>query len=141
MVGLRRGLTLVGVVLAILAKVACAQVATTTVHDTVYRADGTAAGGTVLVSWSSFTTAAGSTVPAGTSSVTIGAGGLLTVALAPNAGATPMGSYYTAVFHLDDGSTSREYWVIPVTVPGGGTVKLSAVINSVLPAGTVTGIT
>jgi trimeric autotransporter adhesin len=134
MVGLRRGLTLVGVVMAILVRAACAQVATTTVQDTVYRADGTTAGGTVLVSWSGFTTAAGSAVPTGTTSVTIGTGGLLTVALAPNAGATPMGSYYTAVFHLDDGSTSREYWVIPVTVPGGGTVKLSAIINSVLPA-------
>jgi hypothetical protein len=131
--GLRQGLTLVGVVMAILVRVACAQVATTTVSDTVYRADGTAAGGTVLVSWSAFTTAAGSTVATGTTSVTIGTGGLLTVALAPNAGATPMGSYYTAVFHLDDGSTSREYWVIPVTVPGGGTVKLAAIINSVLP--------
>jgi trimeric autotransporter adhesin len=134
MVGLRRGLTLVGVVMAILMRAACAQVATTTVRDTVFRADGTTAGGSVLISWSAFTTAAGSAVPTGTTSVTIGAGGLLTVALAPNAGATPMGSYYTAVFHLDDGSTSREYWVIPVTVPGGGPVKLSAIINSVLPA-------
>ena len=26
-----------------------------------------------------------------------------------------MGSYYTAVFHLDDGTTSREYWVVPVS--------------------------
>jgi hypothetical protein len=131
--GLRRGLVLVGVVMAVLVQAAGAQVATTTVRDTVYRADGTAAGGMVLVSWSGFTTAAGSAVPAGTTSVTIGAGGLLTVALAPNAGGTPMGSYYTAVFHLDDGSTSREYWVVPVTGAGGGPVTLSAVINSVLP--------
>src|SRR5665213_1386640 len=91
MVGLRRGLTLVGVVMAILVRVACAQVATTTVQDTVYRADGTVAGGTVLVSWSGFTTAAGSAVATGTGSVTSGAGGVRTVALAPNAGATPMG--------------------------------------------------
>jgi trimeric autotransporter adhesin len=132
--GFRRGWTLVGVVMAILVRVACAQVATTTIHDTVYRADGSTAGGSVVVSWSAFTTASGSAVPSGTTSVTIGAGGLLTLALAPNAGATPMGSYYTAVFHLNDGSTSREYWVIPVTPAGGGTTTLSAIRNSVLPA-------
>jgi len=44
-----------------------------------------------------------------------------------------MGSYYTAVFHLSDGSTSKQYWVIPVTVPGGGPAKLAAIENSVLP--------
>jgi hypothetical protein len=131
--GLRRGLTLVSIVMAILVRVACAQVATTTVQDTVYRADGTAAGGSVVVSWSAFTTASGSAVPAGTTSVTISSGGLLTLALAPNAGATPMGSYYTAVYHLNDGSTSREYWVVPVTVAGGGPAKLNAIRNSVLP--------
>src|SRR4051794_22100084 len=85
----KRGWMLVSILMAILVRVSCAQVATTTVQDTVYRADGSAASGSVLISWSAFTTAAGSTVPAGTTSVTIGAGGLLTVALAPNAGANP----------------------------------------------------
>src|ERR1700712_3064257 len=127
--GLRRGWTLVGLLMAILARAACAQVATTTVQDTVYRADGTPAGGSVLVSWSSFTTAAGRAIPTGTTSVTIGAGGLLRVSLAPNAGASPMGSYYTAVYHLNDGTTSREYWVVPVTVAGGGNATLSAIRN------------
>jgi trimeric autotransporter adhesin len=131
--GFRRRWTLVGVVMTILVRVACAQVTTTTVQDTVYRADGTVAGGSVVISWSAFTTAAGRAVPTGTTSVTIGTGGSLTVALSPNAGATPMGSYYTAVFHLNDGSTSREYWVIPVTVAGGGPTTLSAIRNSVLP--------
>ena len=110
-----------------------AQVATTTVQDTVYSANGTPASGTVLVSWSTFTTAGGQTVPTGNTSATIGAGGLLSIALAPNAGATPMGSYYTAIFHLSDGTTSREYWVIPVTVAGGGPVTLAAITNQVLP--------
>ncbi len=114
-------------------RTAAAQVATTTVQDTVYSANGTPASGTVLVSWSSFTTAGGQTVPAGNTSATISAGGLLSIALAPNAGATPMGSYYTAVFHLSDGTTSREYWVIPVTVAGGGPVTLAAITNQVLP--------
>ena len=110
---------------------AVAQVATTTVSDTVYQADGTAASGTVLVSWPAFTTASGQSVPKGSTSVTLGAGGVLTVSLAPNVSATPAGTYYTVVYHLNDGSTSREYWVVPVNnLP----VKLTAVRNTVLPA-------
>jgi hypothetical protein len=113
---------------------AVAQVATTTVQDTVYSANGTPATGSVVVSWNAFTTAGGQEVSAGSTSATIGAGGVLTMALAPNAGSTPMGSYYTAVFHLGDGTTSREYWVVPVTVPGGGPTTIAAIKNSVLPA-------
>jgi hypothetical protein len=124
---------LVLLVLAMMGKVAFAQVATTTVQDTVYRADGTVAGGTVLVSWGAFTTAAGQAVPAGTTSATIGAGGVVTLQLAPNAGATPMGTYYTAAFHLNDGTTSRQYWVVPVEPVGAAPVKLAAIENQVLP--------
>ena len=41
-----------------------------------------------------------------------------------------MGSYYTAVYHLDDGSVSREYWVVPVSrCP----VSVSAIQSTVLP--------
>jgi hypothetical protein len=133
----RRGLMLLAVLVAMMAgwvHVAMAQVATTTVQDTVYSANGTPASGTVLVSWSAFTTAGGQAVPSGSTSVTVGAGGALSVALAPNAGSTPMGSYYTAVFHLSDGTTSREYWVIPATVPGGATsVRLAAIKSDVMP--------
>jgi hypothetical protein len=111
-----------------------AQIATTTVQDTVYSANGTPATGSVVVSWNAFTTAGGQSVAAGSTSATIGAGGVLTMSLAPNAGSTPMGSYYTAVFHLGDGTTSREYWVVPVTVPGGGAATLAAIKNEVLPA-------
>jgi len=111
-----------------------AQVPTTTVQDTVYRADGTPASGSVIVSWNAFTTAGGSAVPAGSTTATIGAGGVLTIALTPNAGSTPMGSYYTAVYHLNDGTTSREYWVVPVAVPGGTPAKLATIRNQVLPA-------
>ena len=134
--GVTRGLTLVGLMLALLAGWAgnaVAQVATTTVSDTVYRADGTPAAGTVVVSWNAFTTAGGESVAAGRTSVTLGTGGLLTIALAPNASSTPMGNYYTAIYHLDDGTTNREYWVVPVAVPGGGSAKLAAIRNSVLP--------
>ncbi len=140
---MRRGLALAGMVLAhfvvaLLAgcaecAVAQAPLAVTTVQDTVYSASGSPASGTVLVSWAGFTTASGAVVPAGTTSATIGANGVLSIALAPNAGATPMGSYYTATFHLSDGTTSRQYWVVPVTVAGGGPAKLAGIQNQVLP--------
>ncbi len=117
-----RGWTLVGVLMAVLACPALmrAQMALTTVQDTVYAANGTPAQGTVVVSWSAFTTAAGNSVAAGTTSAVIGAGGALSLALAPNAGATPTGSYYTAVFHLSDGTTSRQTWVLPAASDGRG---------------------
>src|ERR1700691_4522450 len=87
MSGIRRGLMLLAAIVAMsagCASTAVAQVATTTVQDTVYSANGTPATGTVLVNWSSFTTMGGQTVPAGSTSVTIGVGGQLTIALAPN---------------------------------------------------------
>lgn len=105
-------------------------VPTTTVQDTVYRADGTAAGGTVLISWPAFTTATGRTVAAGSTSVTLGTGGALSVALVANSGSTPMGSYYTVVFHLNDGTETRSYWVVPVSAYP---VQVSAISTSVLP--------
>ena len=104
---------------------------TTQLTDTIYHADGTTATGTVLISWPAFTTATGLTVPSGNTSVTIAAGGVFTVSLAPNAGSNPMGSYYTAIYHLDDGTVSREYWVVPVsTTP----VTISTIKSTVLPA-------
>ncbi len=125
-----RGWVLVGLLLAVsLAGPAFAQVALTTVSDTVYSANGTPAQGSVVVSWSGFTTASGMRVTAGTTSATLGSNGTLSLALVPNTGATPTGSYYTAVFHLSDGTTNREYWV----VPAGGPVKLAAIENQVLP--------
>jgi hypothetical protein len=108
--GARRFWRLLAVLVAMMVSqgmTAMAQIATTTVQDTVYSANGTPATGSVVVSWNAFTTAGGQSVAAGSTSATIGADGLLTMSLAPNAGSTPMGSYYTAVFHLGDGTTSR----------------------------------
>jgi len=107
------------------------QIATTTVTDTVYLADGTTATGSVLVSWQAFTTAIGQSVPAGTTSATIATGGVLSLQLVPNAGSTPMGSYYTVVYHLSDGTLSREFWVVPVSQ---NPVQVSAIKSTVLPA-------
>jgi hypothetical protein len=73
---------------------------TTTINDTVYRADGTPAGGTLLISWPEFTTAAQGAVAAGNTSVTLGAGGALSVGLVSNANATPANTVYSVVYPL-----------------------------------------
>ena len=109
---------------------AIAQVQVSPISDTVYYANGAAASGTVLVSWPSFTSASGQSVPKGSTSITLGAGGKLNVSLAPNAGATPAGTYYTVAYHLGDGSTSREYWSVPVST---GMLSLAAVRSNALP--------
>jgi hypothetical protein len=125
-----RSWILIGVLLAALTATGVAQVATTQVADTIYHADGTLATGTVLISWPAFTTSGGDAIPSGSTSAVISAGGTLSVQLVPNAGSTPIGSYYTAIFHLDDGSVSREYWVVPVSTAA---VKISAIESTVLP--------
>jgi hypothetical protein len=88
----------------------------TTVADTVYRADGAPAVGTLLISWPAFSTANGTPVAAGTKSVPLGPQGALSVSLVPNSGATPAGTFYTVVFQLDD-SVRTEYWMVGTTSP------------------------
>src|SRR5258708_35370300 len=101
----------------------------TGVTDRGYRADGTAAAGSVIVSWQAFTTASGQAVPSGSTSATITAGAL-SLQLVPNAGSTPMGTYYTAVYRLDGGGVGREVWGVPVSqFP----VVVSAIRSRVLP--------
>ncbi len=131
-----RGMTgrvvrMLGAMVLLLAVRALAQVGTTQIADTIYRADGSRATGTVIVSWPAFATAAGQAVPAGSTSTAIAIDGSFTVRLAPNAGATPAGSFYTAVYHLDGGTVSHEYWVVPVSQSA---VTVSSVRSSVLPA-------
>jgi len=109
---------------------AFAQVVTTEVTDTIYRADGTPASGTVLVSWPAFTTAAGQAVASGSTSVTLSSSGVFDVQLTPNGGSNPIGTYYTVVYHLDDGRVNREYWVVPVSQ---SPVHISAIRSTVLP--------
>ena len=46
--------------------------ALTTIQDTVYRADGTPAQGTLLISWPEFSTAGGQAVSAGQDAVVLG---------------------------------------------------------------------
>src|SRR4051812_31577827 len=89
----------------------------TTISDTVYRADGTAAQGVALISWPSFQTAGGNAVAAGSKTVTIGTAGAFSTQLVPNAGASPANTFYTVVFQLDDGTVRREDWMVPTTSP------------------------
>ena len=111
----RVALGLVAIAVALFPPQATAQMTTTTVQGTVYRADGTAASGTLLVSWSAFTTPQNQAVAAGNMSTTIGADGFVSLNLTPNAAALPTGSYYTAVYHLSDGTVNQEYWVVPTS--------------------------
>jgi trimeric autotransporter adhesin len=89
----------------------------TVVSDVVYRADGTPAQGTLLISWPEFTTAGGQAVAAGNTNTTLGTGGALSVALVSNANATPVSTLYTVVYQLDDGTVKTEYWIVPTTSP------------------------
>jgi hypothetical protein len=121
---------LIGLLLAACTVSAVAQVATTQILDTVYHADGTPATGTVLISWPAFTTGNGTAVPSGNTSATIAAGGALSVQLVPNAGVNPVGTYYTVIYHLDDGSVSRQYWVVPASTSA---VRISAIESTLVP--------
>ena len=91
--------------------------AKTVVADTIYRADGTTAKGTLLIAWPAFSTADGKPVAAGTMSVKIGANGAVNIPLIPTQGATPSGTAYKVVIALDDGSSSTEYWAVPTLSP------------------------
>src|SRR3954463_5409121 len=62
---------------------------TTAITDTIFRADGSPASGTLLIVWPQFNTSDNKAVAAGTMSVTIPAGGAVNIALAPNVGASP----------------------------------------------------
>src|SRR5581483_2979292 len=91
--------------------------ASTTVTDMVYMADGTPAAGTLIITWPAFVTAGGSAIAAGNTSVALGANGALSIALAPNAGASPAGVYYTVVYQLGAGQVRTEYWIVPTSSP------------------------
>ncbi len=103
---------------------------TTTVQGTVYLANGHPGSGSLQVSWPAFTTANNQAVAAGRVNVTIGADGYVSLNLAANLGAMPAGLYYTAVYHLSDGTTSTEYWVVPAAAQA----SLSQVRAQVMPA-------
>src|SRR5437764_1714060 len=104
--------------------------ATTTVSDIVYRADGSPAAGNLQITWPAFVTSDNKSVAAGSMQLAIGAAGAVTVALAPNAGANPTGTYYKVVYQLSDGTSSTEYWSVPSTSP----TTISAIRSILVPA-------
>jgi hypothetical protein len=124
-----RGLRLLAVLL-LLVPIRGLAIQTTNVQGIVYRADGSLAQGTMLVSWPAFTAADGSTVAAGNTSATIAPDGSVSMALTPNVGANPEGTYYTVVYHMDDGTVEKEYWV----VPQAATATISEMRARVVPA-------
>jgi len=107
-----------GCVLLALGGQALAQTPTlTTIADTVYRADGLPAAGTLLISWPSFISASGATIAAGNNHVTLGTNGSFAAQLAPNAGANPAGTVYTVTYQLSDGTVKTENWSIGTATP------------------------
>lgn len=104
--------------------------ATTAVTDTVYRADGTPAAGTLVIAWNAFTTSEGMAIPAGRKTVKIGALGAVAIPLVPNFGAAPEGTYYKVTYKLDDGTTSEEYW----SVPAAPATTIAAIRSRLVPA-------
>ncbi len=121
---------LTGLWLALMPVYARAQAGTTQIQDTLYEGTGSPEQGSILISWPAFSTANGQPVPAGTTTVQIGSNGSVSAALVPNAGATPIGTYYTAIYHLSDGTVSQEYWVVPVS---SSAVTISSIRSTVLP--------
>ncbi len=105
-------------------------VSKTPVQGTVYLANGQPAAGTLVGSWPSFTTASGQLVAADSTTITIAPDGFVSVNLAANAGATPAGLYYTAVYYMSDGTTNTQYWV----VPAGTQVTLGQVQAQLMPS-------
>src|SRR5271166_2830732 len=103
--------------------------AMTQVADTVYRADGAPATGTVLISWPAFTTADGKAVAAGSLNVALGSGGAFTASLAPNTGAQPAGVYYKVIYQLSGQQPSTEYGVVPAT----GSTSIGSVRAKLMP--------
>jgi hypothetical protein len=129
-IGLVFGLALCLLAMALGSAAGAQAVTTTTVQGTVYLANGTPGSGTLSLSWPTFTTAAGQLVAAGQLMVTIAPDGFLSVNLTPNVGATPAGLYYTAVYQMSDGTTSTEYWVVPVAAQA----SLAQVQAQLMPA-------
>jgi hypothetical protein len=89
--------------------VAAQTISTTTVQGTVYLANGTPGSGTLQLSWPAFVTSNSVAVAAGSLYVKVGSDGFVSVNLTPNLGASPAGLFYTAVYHMSDGTTSTEY--------------------------------
>jgi len=104
--------------------------AKTQIRDVLYRADGSPATGTLVISWPAFVTTDKKAVAAGTLTVSLGSDGAVALELAPNFGASPAGSHYTVVLRLDDGTSSTEYWTVTAASP----TTIGAIRSTLLPS-------
>jgi hypothetical protein len=106
----------------------------TTVSDKVYRADGSPASGTLLISWPGFTTSNGSAVAAGRTSVELSADGSFRVQLLPTAGGSPAGVTYSVVYQLSDATVKTEAWSVGTASP-----ETLAMVRTTAGTGTASG--
>lgn len=88
------------------------EIARTQISDTLFNADGSRAVGSLRISWKSFTGADGSTVAKNSVELDI-VDGVVSLALAPNLGAVPEGTYYSVEYRLNRGERSNELWIVP----------------------------
>jgi hypothetical protein len=109
----RRLLVFVWAALLVSATSAEATPVKTLVQDTLYRADGSAAQGSITIRWSGFSTSAGEAVAAGDGRDRRQRRNFDTTD--SNTGASPSGSYYKVLIKLGDGTSSEEQWVVPAT--------------------------
>jgi len=102
----------------------------TSIHDTLYNADGSRTAGQIEITWNPFRSADGKTIAAGKITRRI-TDGVLDLALVPNAGATPAGTSYAVTYLLASGLSYSETWVVPQS---DTPVSLAAVRVSVAPS-------
>jgi Pectate lyase superfamily protein len=105
---------------------------TTTVSDTIHGPDPAQAGPSgqiVISSKSTFTASDGTVVFAGVVAKAAVANGSFSVALVPNAGSTPSGASYSAIYKLAGVPYKEETWVVPSSA---APVDLSTVRSAAL---------
>jgi hypothetical protein len=96
---------------ALLARVAFAQPALTTIQDTLFMANGTRFNGTLTIAWTSFVAGDNSNIIAQAANVTV-VDGNLRVQLVPSTNANPAGYY--AVTYASNGQVQfQELWAVP----------------------------
>jgi len=112
--------------------------AKTTVSDTIHGPDGSLPSGKIVLrSKSTFTAADGTVVFSGSVATATVTNGTFSVSLIPNAGSTPSGTSYSAIYMLAGVPYREETWVVPASATP---VDLSAVRSATLsgPSGSVT---
>lgn len=87
--------------------------ATSTVADTLYRADGSLYSGRLTITYPTFVRADGRTIFAGSIRVTVSSG-KFSVALEPTSTSTPQ-FQYRVEYALTPSTTTVEYWTVPVS--------------------------